>query len=102
MAIVGAYLSKAPTSFIDEGPRGNRQRPFVCTTLLHTLPHIERHSLTRSQIEEALVELAARGFLIADGATRTDKSEEYYYASSHLWELMDRAREQIETSAAKP
>jgi hypothetical protein len=102
MAMVGAHLSGTPESFVDEGPRGDRRRPFVSRTLLHASPDINRHGLTRLQIEEALVDLAARGFLIADGAARVSKSEEYYYASGHLWELMGRAREQIETSAAEP
>jgi hypothetical protein len=93
MAMVSAHLTGTSTSFIDEGAGG--KRPFVSATFLQTSPHNNKHSLTRPEIEEALVDLAARGFLVADGAVRSAKSEEYYYASSHLRELMDRAREQI-------
>ena len=71
-----------------------RNRAFVSASRLEKSDQ-NKHNLSKKQIQEALVDLVGRGFLIADGATRTDKSEEYYFGSTALSELMDRAREQV-------
>jgi hypothetical protein len=83
---------------VDLIARGNR--PYVTASALAASSRNESH-LTRTDIEEALVDLAARGFLVADSATRSGKSEEYYYASSNLRDLMDRARERVEQAGSK-
>jgi hypothetical protein len=68
--------------------------PFVCGMSLANSP-LNRSQLSRTSIQESLVDLAARGFLRADGATRTDKQEEYYFLTSSLRELIDRAGKHI-------
>jgi len=49
-------------------------------------------------LQEALNELAARGLLIADGASRLSKPEEYYYASRSFMELIEKARNTVKGS----
>lgn len=71
-----------------------RERQMVTTTSLQNSPNNARN-LTRSEIQESLVDLAARGFLIANAATRYGKAEEFYRSSSSFHELMDRARDRI-------
>ncbi|MGP0060160.1 MAG: hypothetical protein ACLPID_12825 [Beijerinckiaceae bacterium] len=53
--------------------------------------------LNRFQLQNSLTELASRGLLIPDGATRTSKTEEYYYVSQAFLDLVDRAKEAIES-----
>jgi hypothetical protein len=55
-----------------------------------------RHRLLLVDVQEAIIDLAARGFLRVDGATRTSKSEEYYFPTRNLSDLMTRARDQVE------
>ena len=43
----------------------------------------------------SLTDLALRGLLLADGATRMSKHEEYYFTTSSFDQLMERARAQI-------
>jgi hypothetical protein len=61
---------------------------------LQASPH-NKHGLTRWEIAQALSELASRGFLIVDGASRMDKQEEYYAPAANLSDLMNRARETV-------
>jgi hypothetical protein len=91
MAMIDVSLSKT-TPFLDEGTKG--KRPFVSATMLSKSSQ-NKDGLTTIQIQEALVDLASRGFLIADGATRMSKSEEFYFVSSSFGDLMGRAREQV-------
>jgi hypothetical protein len=71
-----------------------RNPPFVCGSSLTNSP-LNHSELSRAAIQESLVDLAARGFLRADGASRMDKDEEYYYPTSSLRELINRAGEHI-------
>ena len=91
MAMIDVSLSKT-MPFLDEGTKG--KRPFVSATMLSKSSQ-NKDGLTTIQIQEALVDLASRGFLIADGATRMSKSEEFYFVSSSFGDLMGRAREQV-------
>jgi hypothetical protein len=67
-------------------------QPFVSATALGGSAH-NGHQLSTGQIQEALVDLASRGFLLADGATRSAKSEEYYFPTSSFNALIARARQ---------
>jgi len=90
LALVHAFdheLKRQPNRKVSGNP------PFVCGSSLTNSP-LNDLKLSRAAIEESLVDLAARGFLRADGASRTDKHEEYYPTSS-LRELIDRAGEHI-------
>lgn len=92
MAMIDACLSNTGLPSIDEGAKGRRF--FAAASTLRDSPQ-NKHALTKTQIQEALVDLAARGFLIADGATRMSKGEEFYFLSSSFFSLMERAREQV-------
>jgi hypothetical protein len=46
-------------------------------------------------LQEVLSDLAGRGLLVVDGASRLDKYEEYYYISSSLKSLVDKAKNSI-------
>jgi hypothetical protein len=50
------------------------------------------HRLSRDQIAGALHDLASRGLLTPDGASRLDKAEEYYMRSFSLRELLSKAK----------
>jgi hypothetical protein len=95
LAMIEAFLSTNTNSFLQVG---GHKRPFVSATALTGSAH-NKHSLSQIEIQEALVDLVSRGFLMADGASRLDKHEEYYFASSSLDELMGRAREQVMSAA---
>jgi hypothetical protein len=82
-------------AFVSANTKPDNARPFVSATPLGN-PTYNKHSLSKVEIQEALVDLAARGFLVTDGATSLSKHEEYYFASSNLVALIDRAREHIE------
>jgi hypothetical protein len=69
-------------------------RPFVAAETL-TKSSNNKHGLTKTEITEALTEFSSRGFLIADGGSRVGKSEQYYFASQNLRDLMDRARNSV-------
>jgi hypothetical protein len=43
-------------------------------------------------LQQVLTELASRGLLIADGATRVEKGEEVYFSSESFTELIQKAR----------
>ena len=91
LALVHAFeneLKSQPNRDVSRNP------PFVCGSSLTNSP-FNHSKLSRGAIQESLVDLAARGFLRADGASRTDKEEEYYYSTSSLRELIDRAGEHI-------
>jgi hypothetical protein len=68
--------------------------PFVAGSSLTNSP-LNHSKLSRAVIQESLVDLAARGFLRADGGSSAGKDEEYYYPTSSLRELIDRAGEYI-------
>jgi hypothetical protein len=72
---------------------------------------VSSHSLVGSQqnttglempeIQESLSDLSARGLLIAEGATRWDKGEEYYYPSSSFTELIENAKKSLVESISE-
>jgi hypothetical protein len=93
MAMIDTCLSD-PASAAEEA-RG--KRPYVTATSLESSPH-NKHRLTLTVIQESLVDLTARGFLIADGATRFGKSEEYYIPSQGFRDLLERARDRVKRS----
>jgi hypothetical protein len=79
IALIDAFLSNVDPAF--GLVEGTERRPFVSAGAL-TCSTYNTHNLSRTDIQEALVDIAARGFLIADGATRLNKPEEWYFPSS--------------------
>jgi hypothetical protein len=71
-----------------------RERPFVSASRLADAPN-NLEKFDRFFLQEALTELAARGLLIADGATRVGKPEEYYFTSSSFIELISKAENSV-------
>jgi hypothetical protein len=57
--------------------------------------------LEMPEIQESLSDLSARGLLIAEGATRWDKGEEYYYPSSSFTELIENAKKSLVESISE-
>lgn len=96
MALIDASLSSSSTITIATDEPPHAERPYVSASFLKESPH-NTHRLTRRVIAESLADLAARGFLLADAATRADKAEEYYYGTGNLEHLMDRARGRIKS-----
>lgn len=96
MAAIDNLLSgnRAPT--LDFGAEG--KRPYVAVSSLATMGDLVP-GLSKKEIAESLVDLTARGFLLADGATRLSKGEEYYFITSSFRQLMDRARDKIKPAA---
>jgi hypothetical protein len=90
MAIIDTSLSD-PVSVAEEA---TGKRPYVTATGLEGSQY-NKHHLTHRMIQESLVDLAARGFLIADGATRLSKPEEWFFASQSFHDLLGRARERV-------
>jgi hypothetical protein len=74
------------------------ERPFVSANQLANDPN-NRDPFDRFFLQEALTELASRGLLIADGATRLSKSEEYYFTSTSFLELISKAKESVARAA---
>jgi hypothetical protein len=74
------------------------ERPFASVNQLAHDPNNRDH-LDRFFLQEALTELASRGLLIADGATRSGKSEEYYFSSTSFLELISKAKESVARAA---
>jgi hypothetical protein len=72
-------------------------RPFVSAHQLAKDP-ANREKFDHFFLQECLSELAARGLLIPDGATRLDKNEKYYFASNSFMELIEKARNTIKGS----
>ncbi|MEH6950115.1 hypothetical protein V4R08_01995 [Nitrobacter sp. NHB1] len=70
-------------------------RPFVSAHGLANDAN-NKDKIDRERLSEALAEIASRGLLIPDGASRMDKGEEYYFASLAFGELMERAEAAIE------
>jgi hypothetical protein len=94
MSLIDASLSSSSIITISTDEPAQGERPYVFATFLKESAH-NTHHLTRRVIAESLADLAARGFLLADAATRVDKAEEYYYGTSNLVHLMERARSRI-------
>lgn len=80
------------------GQQVDPERVFVSATALQKSEH-NRHSLSLVDVQEAIIDLAARGFLRVDGASRMSKAEEYYFPTRNLFDLMNRARDQVEEPA---
>jgi hypothetical protein len=96
MALIDASADSIITLAADEGPSGELLS--ISTQSLKRSPH-NKGDLTRLVIAESLADLAARGFLIADGTSRVGKAEESYRVSQSFIQLMDRARARIKDSA---
>ena len=73
------------------------ERPFVSAHQLDKDPS-NRENFNHFDLQDALSELAARGLLIVDGATRLDKGEEFYFASKSFTELIKKARNTISSA----
>lgn len=96
MALIDIWLSTIVKPPTDEDT--GRARAFVSSTGLKDSLH-NKWGLTRANIQDSIQDLAGRGFLIPDGASRMSKSEELYRPSQTFFDLMDRARD-IKADAA--
>jgi hypothetical protein len=95
IALIDASLSKISKSSTNAPAQS--ERPFVSAHQLANDPS-NRHKFDHFFLQEALSELAARGLLIADGASRSSKHEEYYFASASFMELIEKARSTVKES----
>lgn len=92
IALIDASLSKI--SKPSTHAPAQSERPFVSAHQLANDPS-NRAKFDPLFLQEALSELAARGLLIADGASRLTKHEEYYFPSASLMELIEKARSTV-------
>jgi hypothetical protein len=76
------------------------ERPFVSAHSLANDPS-NREKFDHFMLQETLSDLAGRCLLIVDGATRFDKGEEYYFASSSFKELIEKAKNALNKAASK-
>jgi hypothetical protein len=97
IALINASLSKISRSSTNAPSQS--ERPYVSAHQLAEDPS-NRDKFDHFFLQEALNELAARGLLIADGATRLSKPEEYYYASTSFMELIEKAQDSVKQSTA--
>jgi hypothetical protein len=89
IALIDASLSTISKS--STRAPSQTERPFVAAHQLANDPS-NREKFDHFFLQKALNELASRGLLIADGATRLSKSGEFYFASTSFMELIGKAR----------
>ena len=89
IALIDASLAKATQSNTSVFVQSSR--PFVSATRLAGDPN-NQEKFDHLFLQETLTELYSRGLLVADGATRMGKGEEYYFASTSFVELIKKAR----------
>ena len=95
IALIDAALTKLST--LSARAPTQTERPFVSAHHLANDPS-NREKFDHLFLQEALNELAARGLLISDGASRMSKSEEFYFASTSFMELIEKARNTVKGS----
>ncbi|HEY0329155.1 MAG TPA: hypothetical protein VGC77_08630 [Rhodopseudomonas sp.] len=94
IALINVSL-KSPTRATPAG-----SRTYVSAPGLANDPD-NREGIDGDRLIDALAEIASRGLLIPDGASRTGKEEEYYCASQAFGELICRAEATIEKVASE-
>jgi hypothetical protein len=99
IALINASLSAIIKLSTDDVP-AQTNRPFVSAHSLANDPS-NREKFDHFMLQETLSDLAGRGLLIVDGATRLDKYEEYYFASSSFMELIEKAKNALSEAASK-
>jgi hypothetical protein len=92
IALISASISTI-AMVSNEGP-GQSERPFVSAHSLARDPN-NKENFDDFFLQEVLSDLAGRGLLVVDGAARTGKHGEYYYASSSFQSLIDKAKSSI-------
>jgi hypothetical protein len=92
IALINSSLSTI-TQASTEAP-SQTERPYVSAIRLARDPN-NKSGIDHFTLQERLSDLAGRGLLIADGSTRFDKGEEYYFASSSFMELIQKAKNSI-------
>jgi hypothetical protein len=75
-------------------------RPFVAAASLAKHQN-NRDNFDHLTLQNALADLAGRGLLITDGATRLDKHEEYYFESSSFRELIEKAKNALDKTTSQ-
>jgi hypothetical protein len=98
IALISASTTTTVTLATDAEALG--ERPFVSAQQLSKDPN-NREKFDRNLLQEVLSELASRGLLIADGASRLSKPEEYYFTSSSFAELLQKATNAINENAPR-
>jgi hypothetical protein len=76
------------------------ERPYVSAYSLAKDPS-NREKFDHFMLQESLSDLAGRGLLIVDGATRASKQEEYYFASSSFVELLEKAKNALSKATSQ-
>lgn len=92
IALIDASLTKIST--LSARASAQTERPFVSAHQLANDPS-NREKFDHFFLQEALNELAARGLLVSDGASRMSKGEEFYFASTSFLELIEKARNTV-------
>jgi hypothetical protein len=92
IALISASLSTISRSSTSAPTQ--TERPFVSAHQLANDPN-NAEKFDHFFLQETLTELYSRGLLIADGATRVGKAEEYYFASTSFMELIEKARNTV-------
>jgi hypothetical protein len=93
MVLVDAFVKDVKARTAQDASA--EQLPFISATALSSSP-LNKHQLSKVEIQESLVDLVSRGFLMAHGAPTSGKIEEYYFPTSNLKALIDRAGTRIE------
>ena len=97
IVLINASLS-AITMASTDAPM-QTERPYVSAHSLAIDPSNREH-FDRFMLQEALSDLAGRGLLIVDGASRLSKHEEYYFGSSSFMTLIKNAKESLSETAS--
>jgi hypothetical protein len=72
--------------------------PYLVSAFSLSNNDLNKENFDRVTIQECLSDLSSRGLLIAEGASRFDKAEEYYYPSSSFRQLVEKARDSLNTT----
>jgi hypothetical protein len=99
IALISA--SRSTTIRLSTDAPAQTERSFISANQLSNDPS-NREKFDRFMLQEVLSDLAGRGLLIVDGATRVSKAEEYYFTSSSFMELVEKAKNTISESNAQP
>lgn len=98
IAMIDAFFASPDRKRLQS--RLKSERPFVSAYGLANAP-CNADRLDGEELADALTEIASRGLLIPDGATRLSKAEEYYFPSGAFVELFERAGEAIARTSSE-
>jgi hypothetical protein len=93
MVLVDAFVKHVKARMVKDASA--QQLPFISATALSSSP-LNKHQISKVEIQESLVDLVSRGFLMAHGAPTSGKTEEFYFLTNNFRALIDRAGARIE------